>query len=70
MMAAVKYLVEGWASDFNAVDREGYTAMPNADARGDVEMILYPADMANGPGAADSAVAGGAAGEVRGGEQS
>jgi uncharacterized protein len=41
MMAAVKYLVEELGADVNAVDHEGNSAMHNAAARGDVEMILY-----------------------------
>jgi hypothetical protein len=65
MVASVKYLFEELGADVNAVDHEGNTAMRNAGARGDVEMILYlvakgadprpltagkaTADMANGP---------------------
>ena len=41
MIAAVKYLVEELHADVNAVDHEGNTAMHNAAARGDVEMIKY-----------------------------
>jgi ankyrin repeat protein len=41
MMAAVKYLVEELHADVNASDHEGNTALHNAAARGDVEMIKY-----------------------------
>jgi ankyrin repeat protein len=41
MLAAVKYLVEELHADVNATDHEGNTALHNAAARGDVEMILY-----------------------------
>jgi ankyrin repeat protein len=41
MMAAVKYLVEELHADVNAKDHEGNTALHNAAARGDVEMIKY-----------------------------
>jgi ankyrin repeat protein len=41
MMAAVRYLVEELGADVNATDHEGNTAMHNAAARGDVEMIKY-----------------------------
>lgn len=40
-MPAVKYLVEEIGADVNARDHEGNTALHNAAARGDVEMILY-----------------------------
>jgi ankyrin repeat protein len=41
MLAAVKYLVEELGADVNAKDHEGNTALHNAAARGDVEMIKY-----------------------------
>ncbi len=41
MLAAVKYLVEDLHADVNAVDHQGNTALHNAAARGDNEMILY-----------------------------
>ena len=41
MLAAVKYLVEDLHVDVNARDHEGNTALHNAAARGDNEMILY-----------------------------
>ncbi len=41
MMAAVKYLVEDLHVDINAADHEGNTALHQAAARGDVEMIKY-----------------------------
>jgi ankyrin repeat protein len=41
MMAAVKYLIEELHADVNARDHEGNTALHNAAARGDVEMIKY-----------------------------
>jgi uncharacterized protein len=41
MLAAVKYLIEELHADPNARDHEGNTALHNAAARGDVEMIKY-----------------------------
>jgi ankyrin repeat protein len=41
MLAAVKYLIEELHVDVNAADHEGNTALHNAAARGDVEMIQY-----------------------------
>jgi ankyrin repeat protein len=41
MLAAVKYLVEEHGADVNAEDHDGNTALHQAAARGDVEMILY-----------------------------
>ncbi len=41
MLAAVKYLIEDLHADPNVRDHEGNTALHNAAARGDVEMIKY-----------------------------
>jgi len=41
MLPAVKYLVEELGMDVNAKDHDGNTAVHNAAARGDNEMILY-----------------------------
>jgi ankyrin repeat protein len=41
MLAAVKFLVEELHVDVNAKDQDGNTAIHNAAARGDNEMILY-----------------------------
>ncbi len=43
-MAAVRYLVEDLGVDVNVRDHDGYSAMHNAAARGDNEMIRYLAD--------------------------
>lgn len=40
-LPAVKYLVEELGVDVNVRDHEGYTAVHNAAARGDNELILY-----------------------------
>jgi ankyrin repeat protein len=41
MLAAVKYLIEDLHADVNAREHEGNTALHNAAARGDNEMIQY-----------------------------
>ncbi len=41
MLAAVKYLIEDLHADVNQADADGNTALHNAAARGDNEMILY-----------------------------
>lgn len=41
MLPAVKYLVEALGLDVNAVDQDGNTAVHNAAARGDTEMVRY-----------------------------
>jgi ankyrin repeat protein len=40
-LPAVKYLVEELGVDVNVRDHEGYSAVHNAAARGDNEMILF-----------------------------
>ena len=55
MLAAVKYLVEELGADVNARDHEGNTAIHNAAARGDNEMILYLVDKGADPKAVNRA---------------
>lgn len=41
-MAGVRYLVDEVHADVNEPDKDGFTALHNAAARGDDEMILFP----------------------------
>lgn len=48
-LPAVKYLVEEMGADVNARDHDGYSALHNAAARGDVEMLEYLVDKGADP---------------------